>query len=88
MFRGLFSKQTPDPPCSGGNRSRLTLGKSAAISVTATQIFSEQGRKLWKMETKGRVTDKNLFHNAYVLYLLIKSWERNANVRNIFLLLV
>lgn len=27
-------------------RSRRTLGNSAAISVTATQIFSEQGRKL------------------------------------------
>lgn len=31
--------------------SHLTLGNRAAISVTAMQIFSEQGRKL--LETKG-----------------------------------
>lgn len=36
--------------------SHLTLGNRAAISVTARQIFSEQGRKLWEseMSMKGR----------------------------------
>lgn len=40
-------------------RSRLTLGNRAAISVTATQIFSEQGRKLMakKKHKRGETGD-------------------------------
>lgn len=42
---GLFKKQTPHPLFWGWG-GQLTLGNRAAISVTATQIFSEHGRKL------------------------------------------
>ena len=32
--------------------SHLTLGNRAAISDTAMQIFSEQGRKLWETDKR------------------------------------
>lgn len=46
--------------------SHLTLGNRAAISVTARQIFSEQGRKLWgsNKRLKGR---SNNYHKHWLL---------------------